>query len=397
MKSPRLLSLPLVLAIALPANLTARPARAEPAPAEKPAAPAEKSTASAEKSPAATEKPASSADPTKAAPAPPTTAEKTPAPAPAVTPAKPNKRGALDEVREAQRRFELAVTLYQEGDLRGALAEFRRAHEIFPSYKVLYNLALVSCELRDWAGALGYYRKYLDEGGAALAPDRRLQVEREMLELTQRVGRIEVDLGGQDGTLLVDEQPIAMLPVGGLIVNPGRHRLRLVTPGRTAQVQNTEVASGDRTLVQFARAERKKTPATTPSAATSANTLTKTKEAPSSLRSSTVNWSWTAAGILATAGIGSAIVAWDASQNLARERMKFPADPSAITSQESRTRTLSFAADALIGGAVIAAAVALYVTFTDPPDEEKPSATGPTKSRRTFAAAGTNLGLGWSF
>jgi hypothetical protein len=181
MKSPRLLCLPLVFAIALPANFTARPAGA------------------------------------------------------AAVPAMPKRRGALDDVREAQRSFELAVTLYQEGDLRGALSEFRRAHEIFPSYKVLYNLALVSRELRDWAGALEYYRKYLDEAGHGFAWEMRYHGKLQFLVVQGHPSptgeanafHAENDAAGS-GALPVTEPMIYNASLCGRKVDPPQKQLGIV-------------------------------------------------------------------------------------------------------------------------------------------------------------------------
>ena len=48
---------------------------------------------------------------------------------------------ADDPVRRAQGHFQRGVELYGERNYDGALAEFSRAHELSPNYRVLYNLA----------------------------------------------------------------------------------------------------------------------------------------------------------------------------------------------------------------------------------------------------------------
>ena len=77
---------------------------------------------------------------------------------------------------DAQRRFQRGVELYKEGDFGGALVEFKRAYELVPSYKILYNLGQVSYQRHDYASALRYFRQYLGEGDQAIAVDRQAQV-----------------------------------------------------------------------------------------------------------------------------------------------------------------------------------------------------------------------------
>ena len=75
----------------------------------------------------------------------------------------------------AQRHFRMGVTLYEDGDFDGARSEFLRAHDLAPSYRILFNLGQVSQELRDWAGALRYYGAYLEAAGANIPGPLRRQ------------------------------------------------------------------------------------------------------------------------------------------------------------------------------------------------------------------------------
>src|SRR5262245_22835524 len=73
------------------------------------------------------------------------------------------------QTERAQRHFRMGVTLYEERDFDGARSEFLRAHDLAPSYRILFNLGQVSQELHDWAGALRYYGGYLQAGGPNVA------------------------------------------------------------------------------------------------------------------------------------------------------------------------------------------------------------------------------------
>src|SRR5436190_16322961 len=92
-----------------------------------------------------------------------------------------------DNTEEGRQHFQRGVQFYKEGDFRGALIEFKRAYEIAPNYKVLYNLGQTSLELQDYAAALTAFKRYVDEGAREVPKDRKQQVESEIKKLEGRV------------------------------------------------------------------------------------------------------------------------------------------------------------------------------------------------------------------
>src|SRR4051812_42949552 len=64
-------------------------------------------------------------------------------------------------IEEAQRRYVRGKDLYEENDFQAALVEFRRAYDLAPNYKLLYNIAQVCYQLQDYPGALRTFNKYL--------------------------------------------------------------------------------------------------------------------------------------------------------------------------------------------------------------------------------------------
>ena len=58
--------------------------------------------------------------------------------------------------------------MFEESNFTGALAEFRRAHAIAPSYRLLYNIGQVCYLLRDYPCALDSFSRYLSQGGAEI-------------------------------------------------------------------------------------------------------------------------------------------------------------------------------------------------------------------------------------
>ncbi len=80
-----------------------------------------------------------------------------------------------DEVAEARAHYKKGLDLYEDHAFDAALIEFQRAYDTAPSYKILYNLALVYLQLNDWAGSLRSFNRYLDDGGKKIDAKRRVK------------------------------------------------------------------------------------------------------------------------------------------------------------------------------------------------------------------------------
>jgi tetratricopeptide (TPR) repeat protein len=292
----------------------------------------------------------------------------------------PAKVSVLEPIHEAQRRFNQAVTLYQEEDLRGALAEFKGAYKIDPVYRVLYNLGLVSRELNDWAAALAYYRKYLGQGEERVPPARRLQVEREILELAQRVARLEIEVRDGPAEVQVDEQTIDPIELEeGVLVNPGRRRVRVSFPGRPVQVRTVEVASGDHMELAFEPPAAAKA-RTTERPAFEGKSVAVKRAAQDQEGEDPPNWpglrsratatprastySWTATGALLLAAAATGYFAHQASDTLATDRLKYPINGEQVARDKSHLQMLATTADGLLVGGILCAVVSSYLTWS---------------------------------
>src|SRR5687767_6152114 len=51
--------------------------------------------------------------------------------------------------KQASARFSMGVELVSEGNYGAALLEFRRAYELLPDWRMLYNIAQVLHEMQD--------------------------------------------------------------------------------------------------------------------------------------------------------------------------------------------------------------------------------------------------------
>ena len=81
---------------------------------------------------------------------------------------------------EGRSHFRRGVDFFKEGDFRAALIEFKRAYELAPNYKVLYNIAHCRRQTNDYVAAWKALERYLQEGAGQVSDDRRQAVSAEI-------------------------------------------------------------------------------------------------------------------------------------------------------------------------------------------------------------------------
>src|SRR5437588_2053229 len=101
---------------------------------------------------------------------------------------------AGDNSRDAAKHFQRGVDLYNDGDFRGALVEFKKAYSVWPRANVLYDIGQTEYQLLDYASALKTMERYLAETGPNAA--HRGEVESTVEVLRGRVGRVLLTTDG---------------------------------------------------------------------------------------------------------------------------------------------------------------------------------------------------------
>jgi hypothetical protein len=286
----------------------------------------------------------------------------------------PNNDVALEEtVSQAQTRFRRALELYQEGNLDAARAEFHRAYDESPNYRVLYNLAQVQFELHDYPAALATFEKYLHDGGNRIAAERRAQVTADVEKLQSRVALVDIRANVAEAEVFVDDVPVGSLPLSApVVVSAGRRKIALTRVGYVPATQWLDVGGGDRPRLSFelrevvlsARPERKGIDLT--------ERLAPARPPPRA--GDGVPWfGWFATGTLALgAGVAGAL-ALTAAADLQRDRTSFGVERAEMDQQKRNVDQLALATDVLIGAAAVSAGVSLYLTLTRKPKLESSS------------------------
>ncbi len=279
------------------------------------------------------------------------------------------KKGApaASKSEDASQRFRSGVSFYKAKDFAAAMVEFKKAYELAPNYVVLFNIGQTSRELNDYAGALKAFQQYLADGGAKVSAARRKEAQAAIDELVNKVGKLEITLNVAGAEVTVDDVLVGKSPLAdGVMVNVGRRKLSATSSGYVPVQRVVDVAGGGETAVSLELVKIELTPpvALPPPPPPSHGIPIVTVVAASA----------TGASLVVTGILGGLAVS--AHKSLESDLATFPGNPSAIASDQSRTRTLANATDALIG-ITAAGAVATTVLFVLPKvsDAWKPSAT----------------------
>jgi tetratricopeptide (TPR) repeat protein len=265
-----------------------------------------------------------------------------------------------DNVEKARTHFQKGVDYYTEGDLTAAMAEFRRAYELEPSYRLLYNLAQVSYEQRDYAQSERYFRDYLLQGGDAIEPIRREDVEAELERLKGRVADVQLRTDRPNAQLSIDGHPVGESPLAEpLRVSAGRRTVRAELPGFAPIQRVIDVVGGEAMSVDLDFGA----PIDTSYASGSA----------SSGGPSPALWTGIATGVLALGAAGMAV--WTASDDASyQDALEGETSRGELDDLADSTERKAVITDVLLGATIVGAAVTVYLLVTDGPDERPDSA-----------------------
>jgi hypothetical protein len=310
------------------------------------------------------------------------------------SPSEPDGKASETASRvEATQHFRRGVELVGAADFGAALVEFRRAYQLAPQYRILYNIGQVSRELQDSAGALQAFQRYLEDG-ADIAPARRREVESIVETLDKRVGRLTVACPTEGAEISVDDVPVGKTPFSSpVVLNAGRRKVAASRAGSYPQVRFVDVAGGDALSLTFdplipipqggmeaglgkGAVEGSATGSVNPTPAPSGSPIFRAEvvpvakaeatgvEAPSPRRAvRPVPWlGWVAAGVLGAGAATLGALTLSASHELADLRAAFPGDRAAIDKARRRTQTFAIVSDVLTAGALLTGGVSLYLT-----------------------------------
>lgn len=118
----------------------------------------------------------------------------------------------VDNKALARAHFQRGVERANANAYSEALREFSQAYQLSPHYSVLYNMGQAHVALGHAAQAADALKRYLSEGGANLALERRQEVEAEIIRQFECTGTLEVRVDAQQAAVAIDGEHVAFRP-----------------------------------------------------------------------------------------------------------------------------------------------------------------------------------------
>jgi tetratricopeptide (TPR) repeat protein len=287
----------------------------------------------------------------------------------------PPSEAAPDDVQQARERFQRGAELYKEGSFDAAFAEFSRAYEIAPNYRVLYNLGQVELERHDFASAMRFFQRYLTDGGAEVDAERRAQVEREISSLKNRVAELTVKSNVTGVEISIDGTVIGTLPLPSpVLVSAGVRRISARRDGYQPIDRTLRVAGGDNPVLEL---QLEPMQSAKPVSAPTSAAADSSRGVPAGA------WiGFVAAGVFGGAAVTFGILTQKQDEDLDRELSKYPADRQKIDDERSKLKLYAGLTDGFAGAALVSAVVGTYFAFSGSSDHGAESARArPTRTR----------------
>jgi hypothetical protein len=264
-------------------------------------------------------------------------------------------------VDKARASFHQGVRLYSEGSFEAALAEFRKAYQLNPNYRLLYNIAQTYFDLHDYVSAAKALEQYLQEGGAEITPERRVQVRELDQKLSERIAHLEIVCNVTGAEIRVDELPVGVSPLKAAVpVNAGPRRITAVKPGYAVVARMVTVVGTERAKVVLDVAGSP--PATTDTMTGGPALVAQARQEPARVGLIT---SSVVMGGCAIATTVFAILASNAKTTFERELDRYPTTQDNVDRARGRMTTYAHLTDAFGVATLVSGGVALYFLLSD--------------------------------
>jgi tetratricopeptide (TPR) repeat protein len=296
--------------------------------------------------------------------------------------AAPGEPTPSDPTATARAHFKLGVDFYRERNFRAALIEFRRAYADAPNYKLLYNLGQASVELQEYAGAIDYFSQYLRDGGDAVMPERRTEVEDTLRYLESRIARVTISSNRDGAEVYVDDTLVGRVPLSAPVrVGAGRHKFTAVTEGTQPVERMVDVAAQEQREIRLEFEDRS---AVLPASPEGADVVY--AEAPEGSNTAAIVAGVTTA-VLAAGTITMTVLTAIAQKSYKDELNKLTTEDD-LHDLRKDAETKALITDIALGATVVSGIVTTILIFTGGDDPAEHAA----RERQT-AGVGVKLGL----
>jgi hypothetical protein len=154
----------------------------------------------------------------------------------------PPSANADDARAAAHAHFDKGLAATNAQRFGEAAEEFQKAYDLWPDFKVLYNIGRVRVALGQSVEVVDAFEAYLAQGGDELTPERKDEVRREIDEQRARIATITVLASADGADVRIDGRLVGRSPLAKPVrVAAGKHAIEALLPGQPAQLQDVDV------------------------------------------------------------------------------------------------------------------------------------------------------------
>ncbi len=153
---------------------------------------------------------------------------------------------ATSQREAAQAAFSRANRAFDRKDYEQALAGYRRAQALFPSIKILLNIAITLDVMGRGPEAVPLLERFLEVGTSTSRKARR-EAQARLASLRKRLARIRVKVSPPGARVFVGQRPVTPArEEGWLYLEPGTHVVSVRKDGFITYVQKVALKRGER-------------------------------------------------------------------------------------------------------------------------------------------------------
>jgi tetratricopeptide (TPR) repeat protein len=147
-----------------------------------------------------------------------------------------------DPKAAAHDHYEKGLAAFDEERFQDAADEFEAAYRISPAFAVLYNIGRVNVALGRSVEAVQAFEKYIAQGAAAIAPERRKEVSTEIDRQRARIGSLTIRTVPPSADVRIDGKLLGKTPLAeAVLVTAGKHTIEALLAGYAPQVREVDV------------------------------------------------------------------------------------------------------------------------------------------------------------
>ena len=286
----------------------------------------------------------------------------------------------------AQDAHRHALELFDRGHFAEALAEFKRAYALSPSFRILYNMGLSDVALGDALGAVEAFSNYLREGGERIPAQRRASVEAEIARLSKQLGWLTIDADEPGAEVTIDGALLGQTPISHrLRLNAGRHTVAVRSADGTLKTQTVTLVMGEEQRLRFQGRSSASAQSTSAAAIESTSGAT-----PVAGKRPEVPWiAWGVTGVLGASAAVTGLLALGAHSDEREVQAREGVTHQDLAAARSKVENFALASDILLAGTAVAAGVSLYFTLRPSPSAAESQTSllvgpGSVSFRRSF-------------